>query len=57
MQMDEHSAGYFMEARALRVQYLRGLLISLWDAVFDRFRSAGQYLMRGNVDRTRDDAA
>jgi hypothetical protein len=40
MQIGKHSEDFLSEARALRVQYIRGLLIGVRNAVLGFFRSA-----------------
>ncbi len=57
MQIDKHFEDYSSEARAMRAQYIGGLLDSGWNAVVGFFRSAGEFLMRGKIERTRDSSA
>jgi hypothetical protein len=45
------------EAGAMRVRYLRGLLIGGWNAVLAFFRSASRFLTRENIEHTRDSSA
>lgn len=45
------------EAGAMRVRYLRGLLIDGWTAVLASFQSVGRFLKRGNIAHTRDNSA
>lgn len=57
MQIDKHFEDYSSEARAMRAQYIGGLLDSGWNAVVGFFRSAGEFLMRGKIEQTRDSSA
>jgi hypothetical protein len=45
MQIDKYSEDFLSEARALRVQYIRSLLICGWNSLLGFFRAAGQVLM------------
>ena len=62
MLIGSHTEDILSEARALRVQYIRGLLIGVRDAVLGFFRSGGQVPMgrataRRNPTRTELKAA
>lgn len=46
MRIDNNSAGYTSEARAMRARYIHGLFNSGWNTVFIVFRSAIQLLKR-----------
>jgi hypothetical protein len=50
MRIDKYSEDFLSEARALRVQYIRGLLICGWNALSGFFRSAGQVPMGRGTD-------
>jgi hypothetical protein len=44
--MQIESNDFLSDARAMRVQYIRGLLSHGWNAVLDLFQAAGQFPMR-----------
>lgn len=56
MRIDNTSRNYVNEVRAMRAQYLHGLLLGGMRAVLASVRSVGRFLTRRNTGRARDSA-
>jgi hypothetical protein len=54
MQINKRSMNYVSEVRAMRARYIRGLLISGWNAVPGFFGSAGQFLKQMAITVSRN---